>query len=130
MPIFAQILHIETFELTQQYTCIVICNQMPRPTVRGPHPTPQQFLRIRYLYSSWMGHWFNVDNGNTFHPQFIDGMQFASVILRDLAGYTWAWYMHDLDEPHVSDEWVWFIQGLNAAFFWPDGAPIGIPLPA
>ena len=130
MPIFAQILHIETFELTQQYTCIVICNQMPRPTVRGPHPRPQQFLRIRYLYSNWIGHWFNVDNGHTFHPQFIDGMQFAWVILRDWDGYTWAWYMHDLRQTHWSDEWVWFSHGLNAAFFWPDGVPAGIPLPA
>ena len=70
----------------------------PRPTVRGPHPRPQQFLRIRYRFVNEAGYWFNVDNRNTFEHQFVGAMQFAGVILRDLDGFTWAWYVNDLND--------------------------------
>ena len=117
--------------LTQQ-TCIVTCKKkMPRSTVRGPHPRPQQFLRIRYRFVNEAGYWFNIDNRNDFEPQFCPGgLQFGGVILRDLDGHTWAWYANDIDEPQFSDRWIWFPQGLYAAYFWPDGIPAGIPLPA
>ena len=104
--------------------------KMPRPTVRGPHPQPLNFIRIRYRFFDNMGYWFNVDNRNAFEPQFCGALQFAGVILRDLDGNTWAWYANDLDEPHFSDRWIWFPQGLNAHYFWPNGIPAHIPLPA
>ena len=129
--LLAQILYMKILELTPQQTCIVICKKMPRPTVSiGPHPQPQQFLLIRYRWSDWMGHWFNVDNGYAFEPQFVGAMQFAWVILRDCDGHTWAWYANDLDEPHFSDRWIWFPQGLNAHYVLVDGIPALIPLPA
>ena len=105
---------------------------MPRPTVRGPHPRPRNFLRIRYRFVDEAGYWFNVDNSRTFEPQFgpFGSTQFAGVILLDFDGHTWAWYANDIDEPHFSDQWIWFPQGLYAAYFWPDGIPAGIPLPA
>ena len=105
--------------------------KMPRSTVRGPHPRPQQFLRIRYRFVNEAGYWFNIDNRNDFEPQFCPGgLQFGGVILRDLDGHTWAWYANDIDEPQFLDRWIWFPQGLFAAYFWPDGRPARIPLPA
>ena len=130
--LLAQILYMKILELTPQQTCIVICKKMPRPTVSiGPHPQPQQFLRIRYRLSDWMGHWFNVDNGYEFEPQFVGAMQFAWVILLDLDGHLWAFYANDIDDPYLSGHvWIWFPQGLNAHFILTAGIPARIPLPA
>ena len=125
----AQILYMKIFELTPQQTCIVTCKKMPRPTVRGPHPQPLNFIRIRYRFFDNMGYWLNVDNRNTFEPQFCGSLQFAGAILRDLDGFTWAWYATDLSADNFFDRWIWFPQGLRAHYFWPDGRPAHIPVP-
>ena len=107
--------------------------KMPRPTVRGPHPQPLNFIRIRYRFFDSQGYWYNVDNRNTFVPQWFNvdnrQLQFAGVILRDLDGHTWAWYVNDLSDDSFRDSWIWFPNGLYADYFWPDVRPGNIPLP-